>query len=274
MKLSIDSNLKLNNGVEIPIIGLGTWALYGKDAYQSVIWALDLGYRLIDTASFYDNELQVGRAIKEGNISRDEVFVTTKVWNSDQGYERTLAAFEKSLKNLSLTYVDLYLIHWPVSDLRNDTWKALEKIYLDGKARAIGISNFTIRHIDELLNLTETIPTINQVEFSPFLFQKELMEYCQSKNIALEGYCPLTRGRRFNNPIIKTTAQKHDKSPAQILLRWGLQHDIVEIPKSGNKEHLKDNISIFDFVLDKEDMENLDKLNEDFRVVDDPHLIE
>ena len=274
MSLKINSIIKLNNGIDMPIFGLGTWPLKGKEAYQAVIWALDIGYRLIDTASFYGNEKEIGDALNDTEVAREDIFITTKVWNSEQGYNSTLEAFEKSLKRLNLEYIDLYLIHWPVSGLRNETWKALEKIYDNEKVRAIGVSNYTVKHLKELLELSTSIPTVNQVEFSPFLYQKRLMEYCQSKNIAVEAYSPLTRGRRFNNSILKDIMRKYNKTPAQVLIRWGLQHNIIEIPKSGNKDHLIENSKVFDFNLDEEDMNKLDILNEDYRIIDDPHLID
>ncbi|MHA2088004.1 MAG: aldo/keto reductase, partial [Promethearchaeota archaeon] len=213
-------------------------------------------------------------AIKDTIIPREELFLTTKVWNTDQGYNRALNAFEKSLKRLKVDYVDLYLIHWPVSGLRNETWKALEKIYESGKTRAIGVSNFTIRHLKEIIETSETIPTVNQIEFSPFLFQEELMQFCKSHEIVVEAYTPLTRGRKFDNETVKTLANKYNKSPAQVLIRWGLQHDIIEIPKSGNKQHLRENAEVFDFTLNKEEMLQLNGLNEDYRLVDDPHNID
>ncbi|MHA1915722.1 MAG: aldo/keto reductase [Promethearchaeota archaeon] len=273
MDLDISSTLELNNGIEMPIFGLGTWPLKGKGAYNAVLWALDIGYLLMDTASLYGNESEIGDALKDTKIDRDNIFITTKVWNSDQGYENTLEAFKKSLQRLKLDYIDLYLIHWPVSGLRNETWRALENIYEQGKVRAIGVSNFTIPHLEELLESTKSIPVVNQIEFSPFLFQKELMDYCQAKNIAVEAYTPLTRGRKFNNKVVADISQKWHKTPAQVLIRWGLQHKVIEIPKSGSKQHLIDNANIFDFKLDEEDMTQLDNLNEDYRIVDDPHLI-
>ncbi len=274
MDLNINSTLKLINGIEIPILGLGTWMLTGNGAYQSVKWALESGYRLIDTATIYGNERKVGQAINDSGIPREEIFVTTKVWNDDQGYDNTISAFEKSLKRLKLSYIDLYLIHWPVTGLRRETWKALEKIYEDGKTRAIGVSNYTINHLIELLYTTSNIPTVNQVEFSPFLFQKDLLEYCNSRNIILEAYCPLTRARKLDHPLLKTIGKKHDKSPAQVLIRWGLQHGLIEIPKSSLKEHIHENANVFDIKLDDDDMNSLDILNEDFRVADDPNTWE
>jgi diketogulonate reductase-like aldo/keto reductase len=271
LDLKLSSNVKLQNGIEMPIFGLGTWTLKGQECVQAVHWAIEMGYRLIDTAALYGNEREIGKAIQDSKIPREELFITSKVWNSDQGYENTLKAFEKSLNRLNLSYLDLYLIHWPVSGLRNDTWRALENIYENNRVRAIGVSNFTIRHIDELLSKTSVIPMANQVEFSPFLYQKKLLEYCSSKNIQLEAYCPLTRGRKFNNSTLKSISLKYNKSMPQILIRWGLQHEIVEIPKSGNRQHIKENADVFDFELNTSDMNQLDGLNEDFRIVDDPH---
>ena len=271
LDLKIDSTVKLHNGVEMPIFGLGTWALKGENCIQAISWAIEMGYRLIDTAALYGNEEEIGKAIEDSKIPRENLFITSKVWNSDQGYENTLKAFEKSLNRLKLSYLDLYLIHWPVSGLRNDTWRALEKIYESSRVKAIGISNFTIRHIDELLSMTSITPMVNQVEFSPFLYQKKLLEYCSSKNIQLEAYSPLTRGRRFNNSVLESLGLKYNKSVPQILIKWGLQHKIVEIPKSGNKQHLKENADVFDFELVTSDMDQIDGLNEDLRIVDDPN---
>lgn len=272
MDFNVNSTLKLNNGVDIPIIGLGTWTLTGKDAYNAVLIALQAGYRLIDTAMMYGNERKIGEAVKDSDIPREEIFVTTKVWNTDHGYNKALKAFERSLKKLNMSYVDLYLIHWPVTGLRNETWKALEKIYKDGKARSIGVSNFTILHLNELFKTTSTIPAVNQVEFSPFLYQKELMEFCQANKIVVEAYSPLTRGNKLDNDQLKAIGKKYGKKPAQILLRWGIQHNIIQIPKSRSKNHITENIDIFDFQLDKDDMEQLDNLNENFRNVDDPKI--
>ena len=272
MDFNVNSTLKLNNGVDIPIIGLGTWTLTGKDAYNAVLIALQAGYRLIDTAMMYGNERKIGEAVKDSDIPREEIFVTTKVWNTDHGYNKALKAFERSLKKLNMSYVDLYLIHWPVTGLRNETWKALEKIYKDGKARSIGVSNFTILHLNELFKTTSTIPAVNQVEFSPFLYQKKLMEFCQANKIVVEAYSPLTRGNKLDNDQLKAIGKKYGKTTAQILLRWGIQHNIIQIPKSRSKSHIIENIDIFDFQLDNDDMVQLDNLNENFRNVDDPKI--
>jgi diketogulonate reductase-like aldo/keto reductase len=272
MELNIDSRIELNNGIHIPIIGLGTWMLNGKSAYDAVSWALKLGYRLIDTATIYRNEREVGESIHESGISREDIFITTKVWKSDQGYDNTIEAFNKSLKKLGVEYIDLYLIHWPVPGKSLETWKAMERLYNESKVKAIGISNYNLHFLNELLENSDQIPTINQVEFSPFLYQKELLEFCDSRGIILEAYSPLTRGKKLKHPKIVEIAQKYNKSTAQILLRWGIQHKVIQIPKSENQNHLKDNINVFDFYLNESEIRELDNLNEDYRVVDDPVL--
>ncbi len=268
MELSLNSNFELNNGVKIPILGLGTWNMYGNQAIKSVKWALEIGYRLIDTASFYGNEKEIGQGIRESNIPRDNIFITTKVWDSEQGYSTTLKAFENSIKRLNVEYLDLYLIHWPRNQ-KLETWKAMETLYEEGKVRAIGVSNFPIIHLEELINNSNQIPSINQVEFSPFLYQKELMDFCNDKNIKIEAYCPLTRTKKFDNPILQKICKKYNKKPSHILLRWGLQHSIIEIPKSSSKDHINENANLFNFNIEKEDMNSLDLLNENFRIVDD-----
>jgi len=272
MELSLNSTFELNNGEEIPIIGLGTYGISGKFASQAVKWALELGYRLIDTATIYGNERVIGKAIKNSNIKREELFITTKVWNTDQGYDKTFEAFETSLKKLNMSYVDLYLIHWPVTGLRGETWRALEKIYEEKRAKVIGVSNFTINHLKELMENSETIPGINQVDFSPFLYQKNLLKFCEQHKIIVEAYSPLTRGRKLDHTKLKTISEKYGKTPAQILLRWGIQQGIIQIPKSGNKQHLQENIDIFNFKLTEKDMEMLNSLNENFRVADNPNI--
>lgn len=274
MNLTINSKVELNNGVKMPILGLGTWLLSGSEVSNSIKWAYDAGYRSIDTATIYGNEKQIGETLNELDIPREELFITTKVWNSDQGYKSTFKAFEKSLKKLDLDYVDLYLIHWPVSK-RLETWKALGEIYETGQTKAIGVSNFTIRHLKELLNKSDYIPTVNQYEFHPFLYNKRLLDFCQQQDIRLEAYSPLARGRKFDNTILKQIAEEHNKTPAQIMLRWGLEQMIIEIPKSTSKSHIEDNANIFDFELTDKDMEQLNNLNEDFSVVDeDPYSYE
>jgi diketogulonate reductase-like aldo/keto reductase len=271
LELNLESKVKLNNGQLMPIFGLGTWNLNGKTAYNTIIWALDSGYRLIDTAMIYGNEREIGKALIDSNVPREEVFITSKVWNTDQGYEPTLKAFNQSLRRLKLKYLDLYLIHWPATPLRNESWKALEKIYDEGLVKSIGVSNFTIRHIKELLATASIKPVVNQFELSPFLYQKNLVDYCQGSEIVVEAYSPLTRGRRLNSEILDKISSKYNKSAAQILLRWALQHNFIVIPKSSSKEHLIENAEIFDFYIQEPDMNILDNLNENFRIGDDPH---
>ena len=263
--LSIKSTFPLNNGVSIPVLGLGTWDLRGREAYHATMWALQEGYRLIDTATLYGNEVEIGDAIRNSGIPREHIFLTTKVWDTDQGFDSTLTAFEKSLQRLHLEYVDLYLIHSPRGK-RNETWRALEKIYRGGLARAIGVSNFTIQHLKELASISQTVPSVNQVEFSPFLYQKELLAFCHASHIVVEAYCPLTRANKLDHPQLATVGKRYGKSPAQVLLRWGLQHDVIQIPKSGNRNHIDENSDIFDFELNEKDMIELNSLHENFRV--------
>lgn len=247
----------------MPVFGLGTWALNESKGKQAILWALEAGYRLIDTAVIYGNEEIVGLAIKESEIPREEIFITTKILN--QGFENTLNSFEESLQRLNVSYIDLYLIHVPITDLRLETWKAFEKLYEEGKIRAIGVSNYMIRHLTELLEHFSIIPAVNQVEFSPFIYQKDLLDFCNSNSVILEAYCPLTKGEKLNNQSLIDIGKKYMKSPAQILIRWGLQHSIVQIPRSINKDHLYENADIFDFQIEDEDMQTLNSLNEDFR---------
>ncbi len=263
------SRYELNNGVEIPVLGLGTWTLSGVVAKTALQWAFEAGYRLIDTASFYGNESEIGTAIAQSNVPREDLFITTKVWDSEQGYKETFKAFEQSLKRLKLDYLDLYLIHWP-RDKFLETWSALEELYQDGKVKAIGVCNFTIEHLKELLYHATFTPTINQIEFHPFLYQKKLLEFCKSHNIKVEAYSPLTKGKKLSDKVLQDLDNKYKKSIPQIMLRWGLQHGIIEIPRSKNKDHIIENSDIFDFYLEESDMERLDNLNEDYRAVDDP----
>jgi diketogulonate reductase-like aldo/keto reductase len=265
---------KLNNGLEMPVVGLGTWqSAEGREVEDAVLWALQSGYRLIDTAKIYGNEQGVGRAISQSKIPREELFITTKLWNTDQGYESGLKAFDESLKRLGLNYIDLYLIHWPFvqwtrgENRRKESWQALEEIYQSGRAKAIGVSNYTIEHLEEMKTYAKILPTINQVEFHPFLFQKELMEYCQKESIMLEAYSPLSRGEKINDSHITKIAEKYKKTNAQIMIRWSIQHGNVVIPKSVSQDRIKDNINVFDFELSAEDMAILDSLNENYRIV-------
>ena len=271
MGLSIDSRIKLNNGVEMPIFGLGVWQVpAGAPTQRAVTTALEVGYRLIDTAKFYGNEADVGIAVRGSGLPRDEVFITTKLWNTDHGYETALKAFEASRKRLGFPTVDLYLIHWPVPGLRKETWKALERILKDGKARAIGVSNYMVPHLEELLASAEVVPAVNQIELSPFLYPRDVIEFCKKHAIAVEAYSPLTKGHRINDPRLKAVAQKYGKTVPQILIRWGLQHGFIEIPKSSRPEHIKENAQVFDFEIRAEDMRALEALSEGLHVAWDP----
>lgn len=270
-KLRMDTKVRLNNGIEMPIFGLGTYQTEsGKEAGEAVLHALEIGYRHIDTAAMYGNEEDVGDAIKESGIRREEIFVTTKLWNSDHGYDKALAAFEESQKKLGLDYVDLYLIHWPVQDLRKESWRALEKLLKEGRCRAIGVSNYMTQHLEELLEGSSTVPAVNQVEFSPYLYLRELQDFCHSHDIQLESYSPLTKGHQLNDPKLASIASEYSKSPAQILIRWALQKGVVVIPKSSRKERIKENAEVFDFTISDQDMEILDSFDRGLRTSWDP----
>ncbi len=271
MQLGIQSKVKLNNGVEMPIFGLGVWQMSrGKETRGAVKFALKHGYRLIDTAKLYANEKDVGVAVKESRIPREEVFVTTKLWNGDHGYEAATKAFNRSLKEIDLGFIDLYLIHWPVPKLRGESWRAVTQVYSDGKCRAIGVSNYTIRHLEELLAISDIVPAVNQVEFSPFLFQKDLLNFCRKHNIRLEAYSPLTKGIRLGEPSLVGIAGKYHRTPAQLLIRWALQHEVIVIPKSSRPERILENGRVFDFTISPVDMASMDSLSEEYRTTWDP----
>ncbi|UQZ47352.1 glyoxal/methylglyoxal reductase [Bacillus sp. PK3-037] len=271
MPTSLKDTVKLHNGVEMPWFGLGVFKVEnGSEATESVKAAIKNGYRSIDTAAVYKNEEGVGIGIKESGVAREELFITSKVWNEDQGYDTTLAAFEKSLERLQLDYLDLYLIHWPGKDKYKDTWRALEKLYKDGKIRAIGVSNFQVHHLEELLKDAEIKPMVNQVEFHPRLTQKELRDYCKKQGIQLEAWSPLMQGQLLDNEVLTQIAEKYNKSVAQVILRWDLQHEVVTIPKSIKEHRIIENADIFDFELSQEDMDKIDALNQDERVGPNP----
>lgn len=264
----------LNNGVKMPWFGLGVYkAQDGEEVVAAVKAAVRLGYRSIDTAAIYRNEDGVGRAVRElveeGAVKREELFITTKVWNADQGYDTTLEACDASLRRLGLDYVDLYLIHWPVKGKYIETWPAMEKLYKDGKARSVGVSNFHIHHLEDL-RLFEVVPAVNQVEYHPWLGQKELLTYCRDRGIRLEAWSPLAQGRILDNPELGRIAAKHGKTAAQVVLRWDLQNGVVTIPKSVTERRLAENANVFDFALDDADMTAIDALNTGTRVGPDP----
>jgi diketogulonate reductase-like aldo/keto reductase len=278
-KLNSNSKIILNNGTGMPILGFGTYKLPdNEEGIDAVKWALEDGYRLIDTAKIYKNEKGVGKAIENSGVPRGEIFVTTKLWNTDQGYESALRAIDESLAKLKLSYVDLYLVHWPTASAdektsvnkRRETWKAMEEIYRSGKAKAIGVSNYTIAHLEEMKKYATIMPAVNQVEFHPFLYQKELLDYCRQNNIALNAYRSLTAGQKMDDEVIKNVGVKYKKSNVQILIRWCLQHGCISLPKSEQREQIKENIDVFDFALSEEDMNTLNGLNENLHLSPDP----
>jgi diketogulonate reductase-like aldo/keto reductase len=268
MVLTLDSRAVLNNGVEIPRLGLGVYqSPPGMTTERAVRYALTIGYRLIDTAQLYGNEEDVGRALRKSGVSRDDVFITTKVWNSDQGYESTVQACNKSLKRLGLSYLDLYLIHWPVPGMSEGTWKAMVRLLREQKTRTIGVSNYNVDDLRQLMQSFDVLPAVDQVEFHPFLYQERLLRFCEKNRIRMEAYSPLTRGMRISHPTIVAVANKYRKTPAQVLIRWSLQHGLVVIPKSIREDRILENSRVFDFQLESEDMKLFDSLNENLRTV-------
>ena len=272
---NLQDTTTLHNGVKMPWFGLGVFKVEeGPELVNAVKTAIQHGYRSVDTAAIYQNEEGVGKGIQEGlkeaGISRKELFVTSKVWNSDLGYESTLAAYETSLKKLGLEYLDLYLIHWPVEGKYKDAWRALETLYKEGKVKAIGVSNFQIHHLEDLMKDAEIKPMINQVEYHPRLTQKELQAFCRDNGIQLEAWSPLMQGQLLDNEVLQEIADKHQKSVAQIILRWDLQNEVVTIPKSTKEHRIVENANVFDFELSKEEMEIIDGLNQNHRVGPDP----
>ncbi|MGV2942455.1 aldo/keto reductase [Mesobacillus sp. LC4] len=271
MPQNLQDTTTLHNGVKMPWFGLGVFKVQeGTEVVESVKAALKNGYKSIDTAAVYGNEEGVGQAIKEAGVSREELFITTKVWNADQGYETTLQAFETSMDKLGLDYLDLYLIHWPVAGKYKETWKALEKLYKDGKVRSIGVSNFHVHHLKDLMADAEIKPMVNQVEYHPHLAQTELLQFCKAEGIQMEAWSPLKQGELLSEPTIVEIAEKYEKSPAQVILRWDLQNEVVTIPKSIKEHRIIQNADIFDFELTAEDMDVLNGLNKDERVGPDP----
>ena len=293
MALTIERKITLNDGHSIPQLGLGVWQIRAGAACEAaVLAALEAGYRHIDTAAFYGNEESVGAAIRKSGVPREQIFVTTKLWNADHGNPKR--ALETSLRKLDLDYVDLYLIHYPVRE-RLQSWRALQILRTEGKARSIGVSNFTIRHLTELIAETETVPAINQVEFHPYLYQRDLLDFCTGQGIVLEAYSPLTTGVRLKDPKLVAVAKRYSraaaqaetsrsrlplleklsrrpetKSTAQILIRWAWQHGLVVIPKSANRKRIFENADIFDLEINAADMQLLDSLNENLRTCWDP----
>jgi diketogulonate reductase-like aldo/keto reductase len=268
---SINAAVKLNNGIQMPWLGLGTYqSPPGETAENSVLWALEAGYRHIDTAALYKNEQDVGKAIRASKIPREKVFVTTKVWNPDIRAGKTAQALDDSLKKLGTDYVDLYLIHWPVPGKYVECWQVMEDLYKKGKAKSIGISNFLIHHIEDVLKIARVVPAVNQVEWHPEARQQKLVDFCQAKGIVFEAWAPLMQGAVAKIPTLIDIAKKHGKTPAQIAIRWGLQHQVVMIPKSVRKERIIENTDVFDFQLTADEMKRIDALDKNKRIGPDP----
>jgi diketogulonate reductase-like aldo/keto reductase len=262
--------LILNDGNKIPIVGFGTYKSTEQEGIDSVNYAISNGYRLIDTAAIYKNEEAVGTGIKASGISRQEIFITTKLWRENLGYEATRTELEKSLNRLNTDYIDLYLIHWP-ANVKNydnwqktnaDTWRAMEELQAEGKIKSIGVSNFFQEHLEALFRTAKLIPSINQIEFHPGYWQPELVEYCKKQNIVVESWSPLARGKVFGNEVLKAISRKHNKSISQVCLRWIIQHGVIAIPKSTTLHRIEENINLFDFELSAEEMKQINKLPE------------
>lgn len=269
-------NVTLNNGLKMPLVGYGVFRVpEGDDLAEAVKTAIAKGYRSIDTAQVYRNEESVGRgiraAIKEGLVTRDELFITSKVWNDGLSYEETLAAYDSSLEKIGLDYLDLYLVHWPgIDENYIEVYKALEKIYQDGRVRSIGVSNFHVHHLENLLKETTVVPVINQIEFHPHLTQEEVRAYCQDKGIQVEAWSPLMNGSLLEEALIQELASKYGKTPAQIVLRYDVQHNVVTIPKTMTPTRMVENLDVFNFSLTDEEMAQLDALNDGLRCGPDP----
>jgi methylglyoxal/glyoxal reductase len=270
---SIRDTVTLANGVKMPRLGLGTWrSAEGAEVEQSVRWALEIGYRHVDTAAVYGNERGVGRAVRDSGVPREELFITTKVWNDDQraGHAAVLRAFDESLRRLGTDYVDLYLVHWPGKGKYVEAWRALEQIYSTGRAKAIGVSNFLVHHLEDVLKFATIKPMVNQVEFHPRLVQADLLEFCRQQGIVQEAWSPLMKGKAAEVPLLREMAEKYRKTPSQVVLRWDLQHGVVTIPKSVRRERLRENADLFDFELAPDEMAKIDALDRGERIGADP----
>lgn len=269
-KLSIGSRIRLNPGVEIPLLGLGVFqSPPGAVTRQAVAWALEAGYRHVDTAAMYGNEADVGAALRASGLPREEVFITTKLWYTEQGFDSAQRAAQRSREQLGTSQIDLYLIHWPTAKSPADrlaSWRALEKLQKEGVCRAIGVSNYTVRHLEELAANSDVTPAVDQIEFHPFVFDPSLVEYCGKHGIRIEAWSPLTRGRRLDDATVRSIAEAHRKTPAQVLIRWGLEHGFIELPKSVHRERIAENADVFDFHLTGKEMARLDSLPDGKRI--------
>ena len=273
-KLKIGSRVALSDGNSMPLLGLGVWdAKSGKETYDAVIHALSKGYRHIDTAEMYGNEKDVGSAVIDSGIAREEIFITTKLWDSGLGYDHALNAFDVSLKKLNLEYIDLYLIHWPEKGSRREIWSALERIKKEGRSLSIGVSNFAPKHLNEILINANFTPAVNQIEMSPFLHQQEISSFCKKENFHLTGYCPLARGTRFDNPLLCRVAEETNKTAAQVMIRWAIQNGNTVIPKSVRPKRIEENADVFDFELREDQIKILDELEEGLRFCPDPLVL-
>ncbi|MBM6818693.1 aldo/keto reductase [Clostridium saudiense] len=259
----MNENFKvLSNGVKMPSIGFGTYKSGNDEETAKIVkYALKIGYRQIDTASFYGNEVGIGNGIKESGINREDIFLVTKLWNDDHGYDKTIKAFNKSLERLQVDYIDLYLVHWP-NKLNSETWKAFEYLYKTGKVKSIGVCNFKVAHLEELKKTAQIMPMVNQIEIHPQSSKNDMLSYCEENNIQLVAWSPIMRGKLFSNELMIGLAEKYKKTIAQIILRWHLQRGVIPIPKSSNEERIKENLNIFDFELSNDDIKTIDLLNE------------
>jgi len=274
MKITdLKGTTELANGTKMPYLGLGVFKTPNEEIKNAVKWAIDKGYRHIDTAAFYQNEDGLGQALKSISIERKDIFITSKVWNTDQGYDATIDAFNKSLSKLQTDYLDLYLVHWPVKGKYKDTWKALETLYDEGRIRAIGVSNFMQHHLEDLMDSAKVMPMVNQIEFHPYLRQQDLLDFCKNNNIQFEAWSPLMQGKIFGIDVLKELAGKYEKTIAQVVLRWDLQKGVVTIPKSVKKERIESNADIFDFEISDEDMARIDALDRNERLGPHPDNI-
>jgi diketogulonate reductase-like aldo/keto reductase len=270
MRPALRESVTLHGGIAMPILGLGVYqARPGSTTREAVKAALELGYRRIDTARVYGNERDVAAGIAASGVPRDEVFVTTKLWNADQGYDAALKAFDESAARLGGP-PDLYLVHFPVEAVRKESWRALVRLHAEKRVRAIGVSNYTVRHLTELLGESPAIPALNQVEFHPFLFQQELLLFCRAKGIQLEAYAPLVKAQRMDHPVLQRVARAHGKTPAQVLVRWCIEHGVAVIPKSVHRERIEENAQVFDFALSPDEVAALDALDAGYRTSWDP----